>query len=184
MASSAKMASKMSIEQEIVRTSLRLHKPLYDRLAKAADARGLTMHAEILARLESSFELEEAGGAQAYAMGELAGSVEGSVAVLQSRIKEMSDTISALTTERANAEPIFNFVLDAKGRPIGWPEIAAHVYRTAKAAGLNTVSLRTAVFNAAAEEDDEKSYGEFARLVRYYQEQTRKHKDEIRADEE
>ncbi len=45
----------MEKEQEIIRTSLRLPKKLYDRIASAADQHGLTMHAEILARIESSF---------------------------------------------------------------------------------------------------------------------------------
>jgi hypothetical protein len=32
-----------------------LHKPLYDRLSASAEEHGMTMHAEILARLEDSF---------------------------------------------------------------------------------------------------------------------------------
>lgn len=44
----------MEKEQEIIRTSLRLPKELYDKLAAAAGGR--TMHAEILARLENSLD--------------------------------------------------------------------------------------------------------------------------------
>lgn len=46
----------MEKQLEIIRTSLRLAKPLYDKLDAAASAKGLTMHAEILHRLERSFE--------------------------------------------------------------------------------------------------------------------------------
>ncbi|QRY69107.1 hypothetical protein JVX98_12815 [Ensifer sp. PDNC004] len=46
----------MEKESEIIRTSLRLPKSLYDRLDRAATERGMTMHAEILARLETTFD--------------------------------------------------------------------------------------------------------------------------------
>lgn len=46
----------MNNETEITRTSLRLPKPLYDKLAVAAEEHGLTMHAEMLSRLEQSFD--------------------------------------------------------------------------------------------------------------------------------
>ncbi|TIN20180.1 MAG: Arc family DNA-binding protein [Mesorhizobium sp.] len=78
--------------------------------------------------------------------------------------------------------PIFNIVLDAKGRPIGWPEIAAHIHRTAKAAGLESVGFKAAIFNAAPAEDDPFAK-EYMRLIRWYQEQTRLHKDRIRSNE-
>jgi len=45
----------MEKEKEIIRTSLRMTKPLYDRLDAAASEKGVTMHSEILARLEASF---------------------------------------------------------------------------------------------------------------------------------
>ncbi len=44
----------MEKEQEIIRTSLRLPKDLYDKLSAAAGGR--TMHAEILSRLENSLD--------------------------------------------------------------------------------------------------------------------------------
>nr|DAH62797.1 MAG TPA: hypothetical protein [Caudoviricetes sp.] len=47
----------MEKEPEIIRTSLRLPKELYDKLLESAGTR--TMHAEILARLESSFTVDE-----------------------------------------------------------------------------------------------------------------------------
>ncbi|WP_162707985.1 hypothetical protein ACK83U_12420 [Rhizobium sp. WW22] len=46
----------MEQDVDVVRTSLRLPKALYDRLEQAAKARGLTMHAEILSRLESAMD--------------------------------------------------------------------------------------------------------------------------------
>lgn len=46
----------MEKDTEIIRTSLRMNKKLYDKLDAAATEHGLTMHAEILARLEASFE--------------------------------------------------------------------------------------------------------------------------------
>jgi hypothetical protein len=45
----------MEKENEITRTSLRLPKGLYAKIDAAAAEHGLTMHAEILARLEQSF---------------------------------------------------------------------------------------------------------------------------------
>lgn len=79
--------------------------------------------------------------------------------------------------------PIFNIVLDAKGRPLGWPEIAAHIHRTAKAAGLDSVGFKAAIFNAA-QPDDDPFAKEYMRLIRWYQEQTRIHKAKISGDEE
>lgn len=43
---------------KIVRTSLRLNRPLYDKLSKAATLHGLSMHAEITRRLNASVEME------------------------------------------------------------------------------------------------------------------------------
>lgn len=45
----------MEKETETIRTSLRIPRPLYDMLHEAAQKRGMTMHAEMLDRLESSF---------------------------------------------------------------------------------------------------------------------------------
>lgn len=50
----------MEKEQEIIRTSLRLAKSLYERLEKSSAEKGMTMHAEIIARLEQSFAYSEA----------------------------------------------------------------------------------------------------------------------------
>ena len=107
--------------------------------------------------------------------------------VLVRQVEEGSD--SALSRENAKlraqlnelekktAEPMFNMVLDAKGRPITWPEIAAHVHRTAKAAGIDSVGFRAAIFNSNQGED---AHGEeYIKLVRWYQAQTRKHQDVI-----
>ncbi len=44
----------MENEPEVIRTSLRLPKALHDQLLKAAAGRGLTMHADIINRLETS----------------------------------------------------------------------------------------------------------------------------------
>lgn len=49
----------MNKDTEIVRTSLRLNKRLYDRLAEAAETRGLTMHAEIIRRLNETVEMDD-----------------------------------------------------------------------------------------------------------------------------
>lgn len=45
----------MEKEQEIIRTSLRMNRRLYDMLSEAAETSGLTMHAEIIHRLQGSF---------------------------------------------------------------------------------------------------------------------------------
>ena len=45
----------MEKDTETIRTSLRIPKNLYDQLYKAAQERGLTMHADMIARLEASF---------------------------------------------------------------------------------------------------------------------------------
>lgn len=47
----------MEKEQEIIRTSLRLPKRLYDQIAKISDERGLTMHAEIINMLNDAVEM-------------------------------------------------------------------------------------------------------------------------------
>lgn len=48
----------MEKEQEIIRTSLRLPKGLYDKISEIAERHGLTMHAEILRMLNVSIALE------------------------------------------------------------------------------------------------------------------------------
>lgn len=48
----------MDKDTDIVRTSLRLNKRLYDKLAEAADLHGLTMHAEIIRRLNETVEMD------------------------------------------------------------------------------------------------------------------------------
>lgn len=107
--------------------------------------------------------------------------VAGQEAVID-ELRGLLEKASAQDAAQATDEPIFNIVLDAKGRPISWPEIAAHIHRTAKAAGIETAGFRAAIFNAD-KQDDEKFYGEYARLIRWYQDQTRKHKDMIRQDD-
>lgn len=46
----------MEKDQEIIRTSLRLPKRLYDKIATTAEKRGLTMHAEIINMLNDAVE--------------------------------------------------------------------------------------------------------------------------------
>lgn len=85
-------------------------------------------------------------------------------------------------TQSLDEGPIFNMVLDAKGRPLGWPEIAAHIHRTAKAAGVESVGFKAAIFNTAPADDDPFAK-EYMRLIRWYQEQTRLHKHQIEGDD-
>ncbi|RUW61835.1 Arc family DNA-binding protein [Mesorhizobium sp. M7A.F.Ca.US.008.03.1.1] len=173
---------------------LRIPEDLKARIENAAAMNDRSMTAEIIARLQWTF------GPSDDEMGELADQVnaaEEAARDAQRTISELSHSLRTreqeidslkVTLEKASAhddgrqpddEPIFNIVLDAKGRPISWPEIAAHIHRTAKAAGLETVGFRAAIFNAE-KQDDEKFFGEYARLVRWYQDQTRKHVDVIR----
>ncbi|MFK0273644.1 hypothetical protein ACIQUG_08210 [Ensifer sp. NPDC090286] len=49
----------MEKDQDIVRTSLRLPKTLYDRIFEAAESRGVTMHAEILTRLTFAMDFDD-----------------------------------------------------------------------------------------------------------------------------
>lgn len=77
--------------------------------------------------------------------------------------------------------PIFNIVLDAKGHPIDWPTITAHISRTAKAAGIDTASIRAAIFNPGPPLKDPEAI-EYLRLVRWYQAQTRKYRDGIQSE--
>lgn len=82
-----------------------------------------------------------------------------------------------------NEGPIFSIVLDAKGYPLDWPQIAAHIHRTAKAAGLDSVGFKAAIFDVGARVDDPFAK-EYMRLIRWYQKQTREHRDEIRGGAE
>ena len=47
----------MEKEPEIIRTSLRLPKRLYDEIAKISEEHGLTMHAEIIRILNEAVEI-------------------------------------------------------------------------------------------------------------------------------
>lgn len=49
----------MEKETKIIRTSLRIPTALYERLEASAKERGMTMHADILSRLERSFADDE-----------------------------------------------------------------------------------------------------------------------------
>lgn len=45
----------MEKDTDIVRTSLRIPRNLYEKLEKASKTKGVTMHAEILTRIEETF---------------------------------------------------------------------------------------------------------------------------------
>jgi len=163
---------------------LRIPEPLKERVEEAAKKNRRSMTAEIIERLDWSFdrateemvhlrERAEAAEARATESERLYRHYEEEVKRLRGeadrlRANQATDRATRATPE----EPIFNFVLDAKGRPISWPEIVAHVYRTAKAAGLDAISIRTAAFNVE-KQDPDKADAEYARLVRWYQQQTR-----------
>src|SRR5690606_1276650 len=66
-------------------------------------------------------------------------------------VARLEDSFSIGELEKG---PIFNIVLDAKGYPLDWPQIAAHIHRTAKAAGLHSVGFKAAIFNAGKPVDD------------------------------
>lgn len=59
MASSVKMAPKMEKQTETTRTSLRIPQKMYEKLSESANSRGLTMHADILRRLQETLELDD-----------------------------------------------------------------------------------------------------------------------------
>jgi predicted nuclease with TOPRIM domain len=165
-----------------------------DRLKDQAAENNRSLNAEIIARLEDFQQMAE----RTYGLQLENNRLQTENDLSKERIRQLEAEVERLTTANRGLElhkadlrnrlksaqddegPVFNIVLDAKGRPLGWPEIAAHIYRTAKAAGLEAVTFRAAIFNAEKAEDD--MGREFVRLVRWYQEQTRKHKDEIRSD--
>lgn len=177
-------------ENDEVRITLRLTEGLRDELKEASDASGRSMNAEILHRLDRSLQWEEDGQKEANALIEsLQAKLDEAIGVNEYLEALKADLIERL--DRADEarqdhtpsqeEPIFNMVLDAKGHPISWPEIAAHIHRTAKAAGVETVSFRVAVFDADRQSGGDRDR-EYARLVRWYQEQTRKHKAQTREE--
>jgi len=49
----------MEKDPEIIRTSLRIPKGMYDKLSASAETRGLTMHADILRRLQETLEMDD-----------------------------------------------------------------------------------------------------------------------------
>lgn len=49
---------QMEKDNEITRTSLRIPKALYEKIEASAKERGLTMHADIISRLETTFEMD------------------------------------------------------------------------------------------------------------------------------
>lgn len=160
---------------------LRMQPDLKARIEEAARANNRSLNAEIVDRLEASLDpksmmvlidayedkLREAIEVNRY--------LEELKVIHEQRLEEMDDVKSEVAQPE---EPIFNIVLDAKGHPISWPEIAAHIYRTAKAAGLESVGFRAAIFNAERPINDRDL--EYSRLIRWYQQQTKKHKHEIR----
>ncbi|MBY3597543.1 Arc family DNA-binding protein [Rhizobium bangladeshense] len=177
-------------ENDEVRITLRLTEGMRDELKSASVASGRSMNAEILHRLERALQWEEDGEKEANA---LIASLEAKLAEAIS-VNEYLEALKVDLIERldradearqdqtpSQEEPIFNIVLDAKGHPISWPEVAAHIHRTAKAAGVETVSFRVAVFDADRQSSGDRDR-EYARLVRWYQEQTRKHKAQIREE--
>lgn len=171
---------------------LRLTEEMKAEITQAAKVNGRSVNAEIVYRLERTLQWEDDGEREA---DELIAALEAKLAEavmvnryledlkieLLARLDRAEDGIPDGTSKPAE-EPIFNMVLDANGHPISWPEIAAHIHRTAKAAGLETVSFRAAVFNADAISSADRDY-EYARLVRWYKDQTRKNKGMIRGED-
>jgi hypothetical protein len=163
---------------------LRMQADLKEEIKASADRSGRSMNAEIVHRLERSLQWDEDGQQEA---NELIAALETKLAeavkvneYLESLRADLIDRLDRASNEGGGQEePIFNIVLDAKGHPLSWPEIAAHIHRTAKAAGIETAGFRVAVFNSDKEKSGDRDK-EYARLVRWYQDQTRKHKDEIR----
>ena len=85
----------MEKEPEIIRTSLRLPKRLYDRLDQAATERGMTMHAEILARLETTFDNDDLMPVADKALDSLEDSIRESREMLQMQ-RELVDELKGL----------------------------------------------------------------------------------------
>jgi predicted HicB family RNase H-like nuclease len=52
-------AMEISKDQELVKKTLRLPRALNDEIQAAADARGVSLNAEIVSRLQSSFRADE-----------------------------------------------------------------------------------------------------------------------------
>lgn len=169
---------------------LRIPEALKEKVEEAAEENRRSMTAEIIARLEESFaqphrleqlintiaeqteKLNEAKVRTAY--------LEESRNELEKRL-EKAENGQAESVDWLKQEPIFNIVLDAKGHPLDWPTIAAHIHRTAKAAGVESVGFRAAIFDTKKLDDPYDQ--EYRRLVRWYQDQTRKHKVAIRGED-
>ncbi|MCV3738354.1 Arc family DNA-binding protein [Rhizobium sp. TRM96647] len=161
------------------------------KVEEAAEKSARSMTAEIVARLEETFSepsrLEQLFDAYSD-LGDEVKELKGTIKYLEEVRKTLETELQNKENDRESGkateedEPIFNIVLDAKGHPLDWPNIAAHIHRTAKAAGLDSVGFRAAIFDTKKLDDPYDQ--EYRRLVRWYQEQTRKHKAEIRGEED
>ncbi|WP_244542794.1 Arc family DNA-binding protein [Devosia crocina] len=78
---------------------VRLPDGMRDQLKAAASEVGRSMNAEIVARLEASFEIDEAGGKQGFMMGELSAQIANSISMLKAEISRMSNSLEMLTEE-------------------------------------------------------------------------------------
>ena len=78
---------------------VRFPEGMRDVLKYAAEENGRSMNAEIIQRLQDSLEVEEAGGQQAYLMGEMTGQVSGALAVLGGTVEQLVASIDSLTSE-------------------------------------------------------------------------------------
>jgi leucyl aminopeptidase (aminopeptidase T) len=170
---------------------LRIPEGLKKEVEAAAAENRRSMTAEIISRLEQSFLNDGKLAQMVDAIAEQSAKLHeayNTITYLEDVRKALEDQLEAADEREANRstsvmdDPIFEIVLDANGRPISWPEIAAHIHRTAKAAGVETAGFRAAIFNAEKADDDAR-FGEYGRLVRWYQDQTRKHKDKILRDD-
>jgi regulator of replication initiation timing len=131
------MATSLN-QDDYLKTALRLPRDLHAKIQEAATASGRSMNAEIVARLEKSFE-------------EVASVVEGtSIAAPQvakmlaenTKLRlEMARLRSSVRPKRKTETnddpknlPRLDVILDADGHPISWDEIYEHL-RAIRAAG-------------------------------------------------
>ncbi|MDK4720155.1 hypothetical protein PH552_12450 [Rhizobium sp. CNPSo 3968] len=120
----------MEKEPEIIRTSLRLPIALYNKIFAAAEKRGVTMHAEILSRLEETDMAKDALIKAVEMLEDLKRRSSDEMKVLRWLLEQqklMSSLIEEIAASDGNLDPTFvkslRRIVATKGKDNSFPKL-------------------------------------------------------------
>lgn len=118
--------AQLTNQDDFLKTALRMPRDLHEQIQSAAKATGRSMNAEIIARLQQSFE-PHAGMEE---VGHLKGVLDSAIASIENRMK---------------IESALYVLLDSTGYPISWAEIAEHLRALKQASGFDPANMQVQV---------------------------------------